>query len=158
MIGGQSGLGIGDRTGAPVFASLKRCREVTGRIRHDDQVEDGIVAAGTQGIERVLSTGKLDARRVSGLYVMDVVGDRLLVLAQFQDGGKGIYANFGLGNDNPLRLEVTRAALSLQFSVPPDSSLESAPGVAGPWETHPGSGVIAIPIGQDSRVFRLRRE
>ncbi len=118
----------------------------------------GIVAAGTGGIEPVLFATKLDARRF-GAFVVDSDGDRVLVLATFEDGTRALYANLGVVDEEPLRLVFTRpASATLRFTVPEGAKLEATGALGGQWELVPGSGDVDVTVTAGARFFRLRRD
>jgi len=118
----------------------------------------GVVAASASGIEPVLFTSKLDARRVHSATVVDSEGDRLLVLVDFAGGGRALYANVGPADEPPLKLQVTRPnPAALRFTVPAGAVLEAVGALGESWQTVNGTGEVEVTVNGDARFFRLRR-
>ncbi len=132
---------------------------LTARLATPQGVQVGIVVAGPGGIEPVLFTSKLAARRLMAANVADAEGDRVLVIATLSDGTRALYANVGGLDAGPLRLEFTRPeAATLRFTVPAGTQLEATSALDGQWKTVPGSGALDVPVTAGARLFRLRRD
>lgn len=119
----------------------------------------GIVAAGRDGIEPVLFSNKLDARRVQGSHVIAVEDHRLLVLVDFVGGSRAVYANVGPVDDAPPRLEFTRVDdTTLRLTAPGGTRLEATDTLETAWQVIVGTGDIRVDTTSGTRFFRLTRE
>lgn len=126
----------------------------SARVTTPQGSKQGVLVADDAGIRPVLFATKLDARRVAATYVMDVRGERLIVLIQFTDGTRAIYANPSFKGLEPLVLQYNvQPNGSIFFSVPAGTQLEYASEITGPWQTSDMPEVN--PTG--NRFYRLKK-
>jgi hypothetical protein len=133
---------------------------LSGRVRTATGNTSQVLAAGTNGLEPVMSAPKLDGRQLSFLSMVDAEGDRVAVAVRFLDGSSAYFANTGRADGQAPRLVYQRAGdRQLTVTVPDGTLLETTSSLDGSWQPFPGLGnvVVEMPSNSDARFFRLRR-
>ncbi len=132
---------------------------LAGSLNLPEGTRKAVFAASATGIEPVVVTTKLDARRVSQLFVAGAGGDRVVVGALDQTGGRAFYANVGPADEEPLLLQYVHPVPgTLRFTVPAGAALEAAGALGGGWQAVDGTGEVDVNVEGDARFFRLRRD
>lgn len=127
----------------------------SARVTTSQGVRQGILVANVEGIKPVLFVSKLDARQVTGTYLIDVEGEKVIALIQFLTGTRALYANVGQAETPPLQLTFSRpTATTLRLAIPEGATLEVTPALGSPWQPATDTEVS---ITTGNRFYRLRR-
>ncbi|MCC6235232.1 MAG: hypothetical protein IT580_21500, partial [Verrucomicrobiales bacterium] len=130
-----------------------------GRMRRTEGgVVYGVFTASAAGLQSVLTSPKLDARRINGVSLMHATEQRLLLAVRFEQGGAAYVANVGPADaEPPVLLHSRDGQTGLRVTVPAGAMLEAAQALNGVWQTLPGTGEVLIPFDSAARFLRLKR-